>query len=54
MGYRPKDQTTIDRVVELNNKLGLGHSRFSRQHTGHRCLLTPTAVGSSRFSTATC
>jgi len=23
LGYKPKDQTTIDRVVELNNKLGL-------------------------------
>jgi YidC/Oxa1 family membrane protein insertase len=24
LGYKPKDQPTIDRVVELNNKLGLG------------------------------
>lgn len=24
LGYKPKDQPTIDRVVELNNKLGMG------------------------------
>ena len=23
LGYKPKDQPTIDRVVELNNRLGL-------------------------------
>ncbi len=26
LGYKPKDQPTIDRVVELNNRLGLGQT----------------------------
>jgi len=33
LGYKPKDQPTIDRVVELNNKLGLG-SAGSGECTG--------------------
>ena len=51
LGYRPKDQTTMDRVIELNNKLGLGTAGAAEsiQAAGDSdCCTAVTAAGNCR------